>query len=73
MATKKKQCVAGHDASSNCSNCGLHCCNITPERGREIAESARSGAHRGDFSHSGPACECGLRLSTVCHRHPWKK
>lgn len=66
---KPKTCLAGHE---KCEKCNMHCCAITPERGAEIAAQARSGAHREDYSHSGPACQCGLRSSTVCHRHPWK-
>lgn len=41
-AKKKKTCVAGHDPSSNCGDCGAHCCAVTPERGAEIREQARS-------------------------------
>jgi len=64
---KPKACQAGHKGC----DCKLHCCNILPERAVEIKASALSGAHREDTSHSGPACQCGLRSARgVCHRHP---
>lgn len=73
MATKKKQCVAGHDPQSNCGTCGLHCCNITPERGQEITLSARSDTNWADVTPRGSACVCGMRSAPQCYRHPEKE
>ncbi|HKZ21183.1 MAG TPA: hypothetical protein VJQ57_13865 [Acidimicrobiia bacterium] len=70
MAAKRKRCEAGHDPSSNCSTCGMHCCTITPERGQEIADLARSGTNWAEVAQRGAACQCGLRNAPVCHRHP---
>lgn len=65
-----KTCPAGHPG---CDKCNMHCCAITPERAAEIRASVLSGTHKEDTSHSGPACQCGLRAAKgVCHRHPWK-
>lgn len=66
MAVKRKACLAGHPG---CEKCTMHCCNITPERGAEIAEQGQSGANWAGLSHPGAACECGLRSSSYCHRH----
>jgi hypothetical protein len=61
-----KGCKAGHKSCT----CGMLCCSITPERVEEIQSSARSGTNWALTAHPGAACECGLRSSTVCHRHP---
>lgn len=63
-----KTCLAGHPRC----DCKLLCCSIPTERVDEIKASARSGTNWAEVASTGPACECGLRTSTVCHRHPEK-
>ncbi len=65
MSSRKKGCRAGHKGC----DCHLLCCAITPEQVEEIKTSARSGTNWAELAHPGPACECGLRASSYCHRH----
>lgn len=71
MAAKKvvpKACPAGHPRCA----CKLLCCVIPTDRADEIKASARSGSNWAEVASTGPACECGLRSSSTCHRHPEK-
>ena len=43
----------------------MMCCSVSPDRGKEIAEQARSGRNWAAEANAGPACICGAGLRTL--------
>lgn len=49
------KCQNGHKGCT----CGMMCCQVTDERGAQIAADARSGRNWAEEKGDGPGCICG--------------
>ena len=55
------KCGVGHKGCT----CGMMCCQVTAERGAQIAQDARSGRNWAEEKSDGPGCICGAGERTL--------